>query len=292
MDRKEKRSLRRRFLRTYISSVISISLVLFLVGLFALLAAGVSRVSAYFKENVKISVILNEKVGEAQAEQLALNIGAMPQVAAAELISQERGTEEMKEFLGEDFLDLFESNPIPASIDLQLREAYFHPDSITHLKGILLEDPMVEKVDYQEGIITTINKNLRLAGLAFIIFVALLAFISVVLINNTVRLNIYSRRFSIRTMQLVGATPGFIQRPFLYNALIQGAISALIAIVALAFTVHFIVRQFPQASALAGVETLCYVGAGVLVLGILICFICTFAVVKEMTQLSYNKLYY
>ena len=289
MDRKEKTSLRRRFRRSYVSSVISISLVLFLVGLFALLAAGVSKVSAYLKESVKISVILEESVGDAQAEQLAKNMAEMPQVVASELISKEQGTEEMKEILGEDFLDVFESNPTPVSINLRLRDGYFNPDSISRLKGILMDDPMVDDVVYQEELIQDMNKNLKVLGVAFMLFVALLAFISIVLINNTVRLNIFSRRFSIRTMQLVGATQGFIQRPFLYNALIQGAISALIAIVALALAIHFI---FPKAIAMIGTETLCLVGGGVLVLGILICFICTFAVVKEMTQLSYNKLYY
>ena len=289
MDRKEKTSLRRRFRRSYVSSVISISLVLFLVGLFALLAAGVSKASAYLKESVKISVILEESVGDAQAEQLAKNMAQMPQVVSSELISKDQGTEEMKEILGEDFLDVFESNPTPVSINLRVREECFNPDSISHLKSILMEDPMVDDVVYQEELIQDMNKNLRVMGIAFIVFVALLAFISIVLINNTVRLNIFSRRFSIRTMQLVGATQGFIQRPFLYNALSQGAISALIAIAALALVIHFI---FPQALMMIGTETLWLVGGGVVVLGILICFICTFAVVREMTQLSYNKLYY
>ncbi len=289
MDRKEKTSLRRRFRRSYVSSVISISLVLFLVGLFALLAAGVSKASAYLKESVKISVILEESVGDAQAEQLAKNMAQMPQVVSSELISKDQGTEEMKEILGEDFLDVFESNPTPVSINLRVREESFNPDSISRLKSILMEDPMVDDVVYQEELIQDMNKNLRVMGIAFIVFVALLAFISIVLINNTVRLNIFSRRFSIRTMQLVGATQGFIQRPFLYNALLQGAISALIAIAALALVIHFI---FPQALMMIGTETLWLVGGGVVVLGILICFICTFAVVREMTQLSYNKLYY
>lgn len=291
MDRKEKNTLRRRFWRSYISSVISIALVLFIAGLFAILLLSARKVSAYFKENVKLSVMLTDKATPSQAEQFAQNLAQMPQVAASELITQERGTQEMKDFLGEDFLDIFESNPIPASVDLQLKNEYFEPDSIARLKEILCEDPLVDDIKYEEGLISAINRNLRRVGIVFAFFVGLLAIISIVLVNNTVRLNIFSRRFSIRTMQLVGATRSFIQRPFLGNAVLQGALSALLAIGGLYAFVVVAKRQIPQLWSIIGTESFLYCGLGLLLLGILLCYFCTLVTVRRMTSMSVDRMY-
>ena len=291
MDRKEKNTLRRRFWRSYISSVISIALVLFIAGLFAILLLSARKVSAYFKENVKLSVMLTDKATPSQAEQFAQNLAQMPQVAASELITQERGTQEMKDFLGEDFLEIFESNPIPASVDLQLKNEYFQPDSIARLKEILCEDPLVDDIKYEEGLISAINRNLRRVGIVFAFFVGLLAIISIVLVNNTVRLNIFSRRFSIRTMQLVGATRSFIQRPFLGNAVLQGALSALLAIGGLYAFVAVAKKQIPQLWSIIGTESFLYCGLGLLVLGILLCYFCTLVTVRRMTSMSVDRMY-
>ena len=291
MDRKEKNTLRRRFWRSYISSVISIALVLFIAGLFAILLLSARKVSAYFKENVKLSVMLTDKATPSQAEQFAQNLAQMPQVAASELITQERGTQKMKDFLGEDFLEIFESNPIPASVDLQLKNEYFQPDSIARLKEILCEDPLVDDIKYEEGLISAINRNLRRVGIVFAFFVGLLAIISIVLVNNTVRLNIFSRRFSIRTMQLVGATRSFIQRPFLGNAVLQGALSALLAIGGLYAFVAVAKKQIPQLWSIIGTESFLYCGLGLLVLGILLCYFCTLVTVRRMTSMSVDRMY-
>lgn len=291
MDRKEKNTLRRRFWRSYISSVISIALVLFLAGLFAILLLSSRKVSAYFKENVKISVILSDQATPSQAEQFAENLAQMPQVASSELITQERGTQEMKDFLGEDFLEVFESNPIPASVELQVKKDYFNADSIARLREILCEDPMVDDLKYEEGIITTINSNLRRVGLVFAGFVILLALISIELVNNTVRLNIFPKRFSIRTMQLVGATRSFIQRPFLGNAVLQGVLSALIAIAGLFAFGTVVKKQIPDLWSIIGTESFLYCALGLLLLGILLCYLCTWATVRRMTSMSVDKMY-
>ncbi|MBO7561439.1 MAG: permease-like cell division protein FtsX [Bacteroidales bacterium] len=292
MDRKEKGILRRRFWRSYISSVISISLVLFIVGLFALLFFSVRRISAYFKENVKISVILSEKVSPAQAEQFSVNLAKMPQVLSAELKTQEQGTQEMKELLGEDFLEEFETNFLPACVELQLNEAYFEADSIAALKNLLCEDPMVDGVEYQEDIISSINRNLRRMSIAFVFFIALLAVISIVLISNTVRLNIFSKRFAVRTMQLVGATRGFIQRPFLLNSVLQGALGGAIAAGGLYAAQAAARKQIPQLNSIIGTETFLYCAAGLLALGVLLCLACTFLTVRKMTAMSVDRLYF
>jgi len=266
-------------------------MVLFIVGLFAVLFFSTRRISAYFKENVKISVILAENVSDSQAEQFSVNLAKMPQVVSAQLVTQAQATEEMKEVLGDDFLDEFETNPLPACVELQLKEAYFQTDSIAAMKDLLCEDPMVEGVEYQADMISSINRNLKRMTIAFVCLVALLALISVVLINNTVRLNIFSRRFSVRTMQLVGATRGFIQRPFLMDALLQGVLSALVAIAALAGAGALVRNQIPQLSSIIGTETFLYCSAGLLVLGVLMCVGCTYLIVRKMTAMSVDRLY-
>ena len=291
MSSEEKSSLRGRFWRSYISSVISISLVLFIVGLLAMLFFCARAVSAYFKESVQISVVLADNVSESQARQLTENIGKMPQVRKAMLVSKEKGAEQMRKELGEDFLDLFDSNPIPACIDLTIRDGYFDVNSIADLKNSLCENPMVKMVDYQEDMISAINSRLKMAGLGIAFFAALLTLISIVLINNTVRLNIMSRRFAVRTMLLVGATRGFIRRPFMLNSVLQGAFGGILATAGLCAVGYAAVSKIPQLGHIAGWETLLYCGAGLIVLGVLLCVVCTYLVVRKVTDMSLDKLY-
>src|SRR5574344_283918 len=193
MSRKEKNSIGGRLVRSYVSSVISISLVLFIVGIFAVLAVNAREVSDYFKENIKISTILKEDATQVQAEAFCKNVALLPAVKSTQLITKEEGTKEMKDLLGSDFLDVFESNPIPISIEIQLNSNYYHPDSVKTLKRMLMRDPLVDDVVYQESLIDTINKNMQKIGMVLIVFIALLMFISIVLINNTVRLNVFSK---------------------------------------------------------------------------------------------------
>lgn len=291
MSRKEKNSIGGRLVRSYVSSVISISLVLFIVGIFAVLAVNAREVSDYFKENIKISTILKEEATQVEAEAFCKNVALLPAVKSTQLISKEEGTKEMKELLGNDFLDVFESNPIPISVEIQLNPNYFHPDSVKVLKSMLMHDPLVDDVVYQESLIETINKNMQKIGLVLIVFIALLMFISIVLINNTVRLNVFSKRFSIHTMQLVGATKGFIRRPFIYRAIFQGLISGVIAICALAGVLFLIRREFSSIFSIINLQVMLEVSAGVILLGVVICLICTYFVVNKLVELSSNELY-
>ena len=292
MGKREKSIIGRRIVRSYISSIISISLVLFLVGFFAVLAVNAREVSDYFKENIKISTILKEDATEVQAESFCKNVAMLPAVKSTHLVTKEQGTKEMKELLGEDFLDVFESNPIPISIEIQLNPAYFHPDSVKVLKNLLVHDSLVEDVVYQDSLIETINKNMQKIGLVLMVFIVLLMFISTVLINNTVRLNVFSKRFSIHTMQLVGATKGFIRRPFLYRSIYQGLISGVIALAALVSVLFVVKNEFSNLFNIVNLQVMLAVSAGVIVLGVVICLVCTFFVVNKLISLSGSDLYF
>ena len=292
MVKKEKNILAKRLAHAYLSSIISISMVLLLVGFFAVLAINAKSVSDYFKENIKISVILNSDVEDMEAREVDKAISGLSSVKSTAYISKEQGTREMKELLGQDFLNIFESNPIPISIEVQLNAAYFEPDSIAIFKKHVSAMPQVDEVMYQNTLIEAINDNIERIGLVLMIFIALLLFISFVLINNTVRLNVYSKRFSIYTMRLVGATRAFIRAPFLIRAIFQGMISALISVLILIGVLFIVKEQFAQLFNVFDPKLLMMVLGGTVVLGVLICVICTYFVVNKLVSLTNDELYY
>lgn len=288
----ESNILYRRLLRSYFSSVISISLVLFLVGMAGVLIVNARSVSNYFKENITVSAVLTPEADEADASALADELETSGYVKDVRIISKEEGTEEMKEILGDDFMDVFEVNPIPVSLELQIAADYISNDSLSVIENSLRDYPAVDDVVYQQSLVELLNANLERIGLVAGVFVLLLLFISVVLINNTVRLNVYSKRFTIHTMRMVGATKGFITRPFVGQAFFQGLIAGAIADVFILGALYLIRNEFYQLFSLFDAVLLGGVMAAVLVLGMIICMVSTSAGVRSMISLSRNELYY
>lgn len=292
MARNESNILYRRLLRSYFSSVISISLVLFLVGMVGVLIVNARSVSNYFKENITVSAILTPEADEADASALADGLERTGYVKDVRIISKEEGTEEMKEILGDDFMDVFEVNPIPVSLELQISADYISTDSLAVIEESLYGHSAVGEVVYQQSLVELLEANLERIGLIAGIFVLLLLFISVVLINNTVRLNVYAKRFTIHTMRLVGATKGFITRPFVGQAFFQGLISGAIADVFILGALYLIRNEFYQLFSLFDAMLLGAVMVAVVVLGMLICMISTSAGVRSLISLKRSELYY
>ena len=292
MGRKEKNIIYRRLVHSYLSSIISIALVLLLVGMFGMLAVNAGAVQDYFRENVKITAILKENVPDLQAKKLQHALDVNPAVKRTAFISREQGTEEMKKMLGEDFLRAFEHNPIPASIEINLKGEYFNPDSLRLFSSQLEKDKAVEEVAYERSLMEILNRNLEKVAMAFMVLVSLLMFISFVLINNTVRLNVYSKRFSIYTMKLVGARKSFIRGPFLVKAFFQGILSGLLAALALIGILYLLRDSFAQMFSIFQMDLVGAVLVGVVLLGAFICWICTFFVVGRMISFTNNDLYY
>lgn len=292
MGKREKNIIARRLVHSYLSSIISIALVLLLVGIFGVVAVNAGAVQDYFKENVKITAILKEDVQDLNAKRLQHTLDLHPAVKKTAFISKEQGTLEMKKMLGESFLNAFEHNPIPVSIELNLKGEYFNPDSLQLFKASLEKNPLVEEVAYQESLLGILNDNLEKMAWALMVFVALLLFISFVLINNTVRLNVYSKRFSIYTMRLVGAKKSFIRRPFLLKAMFQGMMSGLLAALALIGVLYVLKDSFAQMFSIFQMELIAAVLAGIVVLGAIICVVCTFFVVGRMVSFTNDDLYY
>lgn len=292
MGKHENKMMRRRLANAYMSSVISISLVLLLVGVAAMLLLNARSVSDYFKENMEVSVIMNPEVAEEDALEYKGILDGEIFVNSAEFISKEQGEREMVEMLGEDFLDILESSPVPVSISLTLNADYVSSDSLEVVEARLLEADIVEEVSYQKGLVDALNANFARISAVLGVFIALLLFISYVLINNTVRLNVFARRFTIHTMKLVGATRAFIRAPFLGRAALQGLISAILANCALVGLLCVMKNRFPQLVAVFSQEAVLIVLGIVLAAGLLICVTSTFFVVNKLVSLNKDELYY
>lgn len=292
MGKGENNIIGRRLANSYLSSVISISLVLLLVGIASLLLVNARSVSDYFKENMQVSVLMKQNVSEKSARQFQDKLDGMRFIRSSEFISKEQGQKEMAELLGDDFLSVFETSPIPVSIDVTLDADYVSADSLEMVRREISESSLVDEVVYQRSLVDALNANLSRISMVIGVFIILLLFISFVLINNTVRLNVYARRFTVHTMKLVGATRSFIRGPFLVQSVFQGLFSAFIAIIALLGILFVIRREFLQLFAIFRLELLLAVMGIVLVAGVLICFISTWLVVDKLVSLKKDELYY
>lgn len=292
MASQERNIIRRRIANAYLSSVISISLVLMLIGVAAFLIVNSSAVSDYFKESLQVSVLMKQEVTEKQAEDYRSAVAELPFVRSTRLVSKEEGTEELKQMLGEDFLSVFESSPVPISVDVSLRANYVSPDSLDMVKAKLGAYKVVDEIECQQSLVEALNANLAKISLILGVFILLMLFVSFVLINNTVRLSVFSRRFTIHTMQLVGATRSFIRKPFLVSAVWQGLVAALVAIAALAAMLFAIKSSFEALFLIFRLQQMLVVAGIVILCGVLICVLSTYFVVNKLVGLTRNDLYY
>ena len=284
--------MRRRLANAYMSSVLSISLVLLLVGMASMLMLNARSVSDYFKENMEVSVIMKPGVSEDEALAFQESLEQKCFVKTTSYVSREQGEQEMMEMLGEDFMDVFEESPIPISIDMTLDADYVSSDSLEVVKNHLLEMEEVDEVNYQKSLVDALNANFSKISAVLAVFIILLLFISYVLINNTVRLSVFARRFTIHTMKLVGATRAFIRAPFLGQAALQGLFSAVIANGALVGLLFVLKNRFGQLFEIFSKEVLIVVMIIVVAAGLLICVISTYFVVNKLVSLEKDELYY
>ena len=291
MQNANNRLIRRRLFGAWVSTVISISLVLLLVGVASILLLNARSVSDYFKENLQVSVLMKQDVTEEQALAYQSSLSGMPGVKATTFISREQGIEEMAKMLGRDFLDVFSTAPVPVSIDVNLEAAYVSTDSLEVVKEALSASPLVEEVVYQTSLVEALNANLEKIGLVLGVLIILLLFISFVLIGNMVRLNVFSRRFTIHTMQLVGATRGFIRAPFIGQSALQGLFAALVAIALLVGGLFILRKEFVQLFEIFRLDSLLLTMGIIVASGVLICAVSTWIVVGRLVRFDRDQLY-
>jgi cell division transport system permease protein len=241
---------------------------------------------------MQVSVLLKDSVSEEKARSFAEQLQQKAYIKTTTYISKEQGQMELAQMLGEDFLDIFETSPVPASVEITLDADYVSSDSLQVVKNDISKSSLVAEVNYQGSLVDALNANLSRISLVLAFFITLMLFISFVLINNTVRLNVFNRRFTIHTMQLVGATRQFIRAPFMVQAAFQGIFSAFIAIIALIIMLFFLRNGFEQMFEIFRLELLLLVMGIVLVSGLAICMISTYFVVNKLVSLKKDELYY
>ncbi len=292
MRKSDARLTRRKLRSSYLTAVISISLVLFLLGLIGMLIMNAGMLAKYVKENISLSVIIKENTKEVDIIRLQKSLDASGFVKSTEYISRERAAREMQEELGEDFIEFLGYNPLLASIDVYLYSEYANPDSIVWIEDRLAKYDPVKEVFYQKSLVHLINENIRKISLIILLFSALLFLIALALINNTIRLSVYARRFLIKTMQLVGATRAFIRRPFLLTGALHGALGAMIAMLFLSGSIYVIQREIEEVASLLNYRWIALLFLMILATGILMNVISTYFAVNKYLGLTEEELYY
>jgi len=280
-----------RLRASYITSIISITLVLFMLGLLGLIILHGKKLSDYVRENISISVMLKDNISDEQVQSYMKRLQNTSYVKQAEFITREQAAKELSNELGEDFVQFLGYNPLPSSIDLQLNSAYANSDSIARIEKHILSSNLVKEVVYQKSLIDQVNSNISKISLVISGFSLILLVISVILINNTIKLSIYARRFLIRSMQLVGATETFIRLPFLKRGIIHGVIAAIIAIIMLIGTLYIAQQRIPEIAALQDVKQFGLFFAGVLILGVILSAFSTWFSVNKFLRMKVDNLY-
>ncbi len=292
MKPKEEKASKRRLRTSYITTVVSITLVLFMLGIMGLLLLNAKNLSDYVRENIGFSIILKDEVKEPDVLRLQKIIESKNFVKSTKHISKNQAAKELQADLGENFIDFIGYNPLPVSIDVKLIANYANNDSIRQIERSLMEFPQIKEVWYQKSLVHLMNENIRKISLILLGFAALLLFISIVLINNTIRLSVYSKRFIINTMRLVGATRFFIRGPFLRTSIFHGIMSGFFANALLFFVIYLVQNEFPEISFFSEFEVMGILTGGIIVIGILISFFSTFFAVNKYLRISTDKLYF
>lgn len=288
----DNRSTKWRLRSSYLSSIISNALVLFMLGVLFLLLFNANRLSVFVKENIGFSVILHDDVREVEANFLRKTLDASPYIRYTEYISKEVAAKELQEELGEDFIGFLGYNPLSSSIEVRLKADYANPDSIRKIEDELMSLRPVKEVFYQKSLVNLINENVSRISAIILLFSALLFFVAIVLINNTIRLSVYSRRFIINTMKLVGATWGFIRKPFLIKGIGHGFYASMVAIALLAGLIYIIQSEFYELLNFEQVELIGGLFGIVILLGIFINLISTYLAVNKYLRLKADDLYF
>jgi cell division transport system permease protein len=292
MARKEEKYNKRRLQTSYLTSIVSTTLVLLMLGVLALIILHAQKLSNHVKENIGIRVIMKENSREAGILQLQKFLDASEYSKSTEYITKEKAADELKTELGEDFINFLGYNPLPSSIDLRLKADFANVESIDRIEKELLANKNVKEVFYQKSLVQTINQNVKKISLILLGFSLLLLFIAIALINNTIRLSVYSKRFIIKSMLLVGATQGFIRKPFLIRGIVQGIYSAVFSLILIAGIIYFAQRELPELIDFQ--DTNLFISLIILVLGsgILISWFSTYSALRKFLRMKTDDLYY
>ena len=291
MNKSKNKTLNRKIISSSASVIISLSLVLFVVGLLSLALINAQKLSNYIKENIGFSIMLKENTNQFEVKKFNKSVDAMPFTKSTSFVSKDAATSELESDLGEEFVDFLGFNPILASIDVKLNPDYSNNDSLSVISNNLIKNSLVHEIYYQKNLISRINNNVKKLSLFLITFCIILFFIAFALINNTIRLSVYSKRFLIKTMRLVGAQNSFIQRPFILDGLYQGMYSAIFAIFMLMGSIQLVQAETASLLNITDLKIIGLVFILIFIIGIILSSLSTYFAVKKFINVSESELY-
>ncbi|RGK79005.1 cell division protein FtsX [Parabacteroides sp. 20_3] len=280
------------FFNSRLTSVISISLVLFLLGLILLIGMLGNKLSVYVKENLSFSIVLKDNQKETEIKKMQKSLDALPFIKSTEYISKEQAAKELEEELGENPETFLGFNPLQASIEVKLHSEYANPDSLQVIEKKIRNYTSVSELLYRKDMMEMVHNNMKRLGLILLTLAVVLMIISFVLISNTIRLLIYSKRFLIHTMKLVGATSGFIRRPFVKYNIVSGIFASILAILMLTGALYYLQNELKGFIQILDMQTLLLVYVAVFALGIVLSVIATIFAVNKYLRMGVDKLYY
>ncbi len=291
--KREKSTTKRRLRGSYLISLMSIMLVLFVLSLFSSLVLFANKISDYIKENIGFEIVMNKGVKEKDIIDFQHVLDKKEYVKSTEYISQEEATRRLTEDLGEDILDWLGDveNPLLPSIDVRFKSEYANNDSIAKIEKWVMRNKNVKEVYFQKSLIHSIDKNVNKIAAVLLLVGAVLLIMAITLIGHTVRLSVYSKRFVVRSMQLVGATEGFIIKPFLKSFVIQGVIGSVLSLALLSIFLYRVMRDVPELASLTGFGSFAVIYISVLVLGVLLTTLSTLFAMRKYLRADIDDLY-
>lgn len=283
---------KRRLITSYFSVVISIALVLFLVGLLALLVLNTKKVADNFKEQIALTVYLKDTAKEVEIDQMQKSLALAEYTKTIVFVSKEEAAKAYSEEIGEDFMEFLGYNPLQNSIDVYFNADYVSETQIAEISRDLGDKEFVDEIVYDKPLIALLNDNIKRLSFWILVVSGLLTFIAVLLINSSIRLSVYAKRFTIKTMQMVGATKHFIRRPFILKSIKLGIIGSTISLIGMGVVLYYLNKSFPELNLISDEILLAAIFVGVLIMGILISWLSTFFATQRFLNLKTDELYY
>lgn len=287
-DRYQKRKL----ISSYFSVVISIALVLFLLGCLGLLVLNAKKVADHFREQVVVTIYLNDSAKDVEVNQLKKSLAMADYTKEAKYVSKEEAAQIIKSDIGEDFMEFLGANPLQNSIDVYLKADYVTNETLDSISDELANKAFIEDIKYDNDLVEIMNDNVKKITFWVLVLSGIFTLIAVLLINSSIRLAVYSKRFIIKTMQMVGATKRFIRRPFVLKSIQLGIIGAIVALIGMAVVLYYLDQTFPELELLQKPILIGALFVGVFLLGILITWISTFIATQRFLNLKTDQLYY
>lgn len=283
---------KRKLISSYFSVVISIALVLFLLGCLGLLVLNAKKLADHFREQVVVTIYLNDSAKEVEVNQLQKSLAMADYTKEAKYVSKEEAAQIVKSDIGEDFMEFLGTNPLQNSIDIYLKADYVTNETLDGITAELSNKAFIEDIKYDNDLVEIMNNNVKKITFWVLILSAVFTLIAVLLINSSIRLAVYSKRFIIKTMQMVGATKRFIRKPFVSKSIQLGIIGAIVALLGMSVVLYYLNKTFPQLELLQQPILIGALFAGVFLLGILITWISTFIATQRFLNLKTDQLYY